>query len=128
MDYTHESDGDISINNFTLERPNLRSLDIWVNDFLVKSYEPKKGKNAVNWDQIYQDFIEWTGRTITSKDIWKNGRTIIPIKIDPNPRDQVKDPNIYTLWESGHVNVKQVFNGRPSSGQLRLCVQWPQSE
>ena len=128
VDYTHESDGDISINNFTLERPNLRLLDIWVDDFLVKSYEPKQGENAVNWDQIYQDFIEWTGRTITSKGIWKNDRTMIPIKIDPNSRDQVKDPNIYMLCESGQVDVKQVFNGRPSSRQLRLCVQWPQSE
>ena len=82
----------------------------------------------MNWDQIYQDFIEWTGQTITSKDIWMNGRTIIPIKIDPNPKSQVKDPNIYMLWESGQVDVKQVFSGRLSSRQLRSCVQWPQSE
>ena len=44
VDYTHESNGDISRNNFTLETPNLQSLDIWVNDFLVKSYEPEKVK------------------------------------------------------------------------------------
>ena len=44
VDHTHESDGDVNINNYVLERPNLRTLDIWVDDHLVKSYEPKKVK------------------------------------------------------------------------------------
>ena len=42
VDHTHESDGDININNFILERPNLRTLDIWSDDHLIKSYEAKK--------------------------------------------------------------------------------------
>ena len=46
VDHTHESDGDININNFILERPNLRTLDIWSDDHLIKSYEPKKGETA----------------------------------------------------------------------------------
>ena len=57
-----------------------------------------------------------------------NGRTIIPIKIDPNPADQVKDPKIFMPSYSGQINIRQVFNGRPHARQLRLCMQWPQSE
>ena len=127
-DHTHESDGDINISNFVLERLNLRNLDIWVDDHLFKSYEPKKGDTAINWDQIYQDFIKWTGRSITSKAVWMNGRTIIPLKIDPNPASQVKDPKIFMPWDSGQINIRQVFNARPHTRQLRLCMQWPQSE
>ena len=111
-----------------LERSNLRNLDIWVDNHLLKSYEPKKGETVINWDQIYQDFIEWTGRSITSEAVWMNGRTIIPIKTDLNPADQVKDPKIFMPWDSGQINIRQVFNGRPHARQLRLCVQWPQSE
>ena len=58
VDYTHKSDGDININNYILERLNLCSLNVSVDDHLVKSYEPKKGQTSINWDQIYQDFIE----------------------------------------------------------------------
>ena len=61
VDHTHESDGDININNFILERPNLKTLDIWSDDHLIKSYEEEKGETAINWDKMYQDFIEWTG-------------------------------------------------------------------
>ena len=43
VDYTHESDRDININNYVLERPSLCSLNVWVDDHLVNSYEPKKG-------------------------------------------------------------------------------------
>ena len=128
VDYTHESDRDISINNYVLERPSLRSLNVWVGDHLVKSYKPKKGQTSIDWDQIYQDFIEWTGRAITSKEVWMNGKTIIPVKIDPNLVEQVKDKNLYTIWEGGQADIKQVFDSRPSNRQLRLCIQWPQSE
>ena len=128
VDYTHEGDGDININNYVLERLSLRLLNVWVDDHLVKSYEPKKGQTSINWDQIYQDFIEWTGRKITSKEVWMNGKTIILVKIDPNPVEQVKDKNLYTIWERGQVNIKKIFDGRPSNRQLRPCVQWPQSE
>ena len=44
----------------------------------------KKGETEINWDQIYQDFIEWAGRSISTKEIWLYNRTIILIKIDPN--------------------------------------------
>ena len=58
-----------------------------------------------------------------------NGKTIIPIKIDPSPQQQVQDPNLYTLHETSQINIKQVFDGRPSNRQLRLhCIQWPQPE
>ena len=39
VNHTHESDGDININNSVQERPNLRNLNIWVDDHLLKSYE-----------------------------------------------------------------------------------------
>ena len=57
-----------------------------------------------------------------------NGKTIIPIKIDPSPAQQVKDPDNYTLRETTEVDIKQVFKGRPHNQQLWLCIQWPQSE
>ena len=31
VDYTHQSHGDININNYILEKPNLRSLEVWCN-------------------------------------------------------------------------------------------------
>ena len=40
VDHTHGSDGDVNINNYVLERPNLRTMDIWVDDHLAESYEP----------------------------------------------------------------------------------------
>ena len=73
---------------------------------------------------MYQDFIEWTGRNITSKDTWIHGRTIVPVKVDPNPLEQVQDENLFTPWEHGQITIKQVFDGRPSNRQLRMCVQW----
>ena len=57
-----------------------------------------------------------------------HGRTIIPIKVDPSPDQQVKDPDLFTLQDTCEINIKQVFNGKPHNRQLRLCVQWPQSE
>ena len=113
-----------------LERPNLRNLDIWVDDHLLKSYEPKKVKQSstgIRFTKISSNGRK-TGRSITSKTVWMNGRTIIPVKIDPNPATQVKDPKIFTPWDSGQINIRQVLNGRPHTRQLRLCMQWPQSE
>ena len=128
MDYTHQSNGDTNINNYVLERPNLRSLEVWCSDITLKKYEPRKNQNDIDWDAIYQDLIEWTGRTITTKDVWMNGKTIIPIKVDPLPDQQVKDPDLFILHDMCEINLKQVFNQKPHNRQLRLCVQWPQSE
>ena len=111
-----------------LEKPNLRSLEVWCSDIALKKYEPSKNQNNIDWDAIYQDFIEWTGRTITTKDVWMNGETIIPIKVGPSPDQRVKDPDLFTLHDMCEISVKQVFNGRSHNRQLRLCVQWPQSE
>ena len=61
VDYTCQSSGDININNFVLERPNLRLLEVWCADIQLKKYKPCK--NQTDWDAIYQDFIEWTGCT-----------------------------------------------------------------
>ena len=124
FDYTHESDCEININSYILERPDLRSLSVWVDDH----FEPKNGKTTINWDQICQDFVDWTGRTITSKEVCMNGMTIVPIQINPSTADQVRDLNIYAIWKGRQVDIKQVFNGRPSNRQLMLCIQWPQSE
>ena len=57
-----------------------------------------------------------------------NGKTIIPIKIDPSPAAQVKDPDNYMLRETTEIDIKQVFNRRPHNRQLWSCLQWPQSE
>ena len=57
-----------------------------------------------------------------------HGRTIIPIKVDPSPDQQVKDSDLFTLQGTCEINIKQVFNGKPHNRQLRLCVQWLQSE
>ena len=103
-------------------------MSVWCDGIEVKWYEPKKNEVAIDWDKIYQDFIEWTGRTINTKTVWMNGKTVIPIKIDPSPAAQVKDPDNYMLRETTEIDIKQVFNGRPHNRQLRLCVQWPQSE
>ena len=113
VDYSHQSSGDININNYVLERPSLRELSVWCDGIEVKRYEPKKNEVAIDWDKIYQDFIEWTGRTINTKTVWMNGKTIITIKIDPSPAAQVKDPDNYTLRETTEIGIKQVFNGRP---------------
>ena len=73
VDHTHESDGDININNFILERPNLRTPDIWSDDHLIKSYEPRKGETAINWDEVYQDFIDRTQHYKQRRmDAWKD--------------------------------------------------------
>ena len=128
VDYSHQSNGDININNYVLEWPSLRELSVWCDGIEVKRYEPKKNEVAIDWDKIYQDFIEWTGRTINTKTVWLNGKTIIPIKIDPSPAAQVKDPDNYMLRETTEIDIKQVFNGRPHNRQLWLCIQWPQSE
>ena len=57
-----------------------------------------------------------------------NGKTIIPVKIRPNPDNQVKDENYYTLTEMCAIKIKQVFNGRPNPRELRMCIQWQQPE
>ena len=113
VDFTHESDGDININNYVLERPNLRSLSVWVDDHLVKNYDSKNGQTTIIWDQVYQNFIEWTGRTIISKEIWMNSKTIILVKIDPNSEEQVKDKNLYTIWEGGQADISEVMKSHP---------------
>ena len=104
-----------NVNNYVLERPNLHSLETWCLDISLKKYEPRKNQNNIDWDAIYQDFIEWTGRTITTKDVWINEKTIIPIKVDPSPDQQVKDPDLFTLHDMCEINIKQVFNGKPHS-------------
>ena len=128
VNYTHQNNGDINVNNYVLERPSLKSLEVWCDGVNIKTYELKKNENAIDWDKIYQDFIKWTGRTINTKKVWMHGRTIIPIKVDPSPDQQVKDPDLFTLQDTCEINIKQVFNGRPHNHQLRLCVQWLQSE
>ena len=97
VDYTYQSNGDINVNNYVLERPSLKSLEVWCDGVNIKADEPKKNENDIDWDTIYQDFIEWTGRTINTKQVWMNGCTIIPIKVDPSPDQQVKDPDLFTL-------------------------------
>ena len=125
VDYSHQSNGDINLNNYVLERPNLRSLEVWCDNINVKMYEPKKNEMTIDWDKIYQDFIEWTGWTINTKEVWMNGRTIIPIKIDPSPDQQARHLDNYTIHDTCKINIKQVFNGCPHNRQLRLCIQWP---
>ena len=51
VDYTHQSNGDININNYVLERPNLKSLEVWCDGVNIKMYEPKKNENAIDWDK-----------------------------------------------------------------------------
>ena len=128
VDYTHQSNGDTNINNYILEKPNLRNLEIWCDGMELKKYEPRKNQVSIDWDAIYQDFMEWTGRTINTKQVWMNGKTIIPVKVDPSPDQQVKDPDMYTLHDTCDISIKQVFNGKPYKRQLRLFVQWLQSE
>ena len=123
LDHTHESDEVTNINNFVLERPSLKNLNIWLDDYHLTSYEPKNGAAEIDWDQIYQDFIEWTGRSISTKEIRLHSRTIIQIKIDPNPQSQVKNPDLFTPWETGQINIRRVFETPASSRQLRLCIQ-----
>ena len=85
-----DSDGLAGINNYVLERSNLVSIDVYVDDQHVKSYEPKSGEAEINRDFIYQEYIKWTGHSLCTKDMWMNGKTIIPIKWDPNPQSQVQ--------------------------------------
>ena len=92
VDYTHQSNGDTNINNYILEKPNLRSLEIWCDGMELKKYEPRKKQVSIDWDAIYQDFIEWTGRTINTKQVWMNGKTIIPVKCRPFSRSAGKRP------------------------------------
>ena len=42
VNYSHQSNGDININNYVLERPSLRELSVWCDGIEVKWYEPKK--------------------------------------------------------------------------------------
>ena len=39
VDYTHQSDGDININNYVLEQPSLRSLEVWCDDIILNKYQ-----------------------------------------------------------------------------------------
>ena len=48
VDYTHQSNGDININNYVLERPNLKPLEVWCDGVNIKTYEPKKNENTIN--------------------------------------------------------------------------------
>ena len=128
VDYSHETDGDIQVNNYVLERPVLRSLEVWVNEILIQEWKPRQNQNDIDWDSLYEHFVKWCGRTITTKQVWMNGKAIIPVKIRPNPDNQVKDENYYTLTETCAIKIKQVFNGRPNPRELRMCVQWQQPE
>ena len=120
LDFSHETDGDIQMNNYLLERPNLRSLEVWLNEILIQEWKPRPNQTAIDWDTIYAHYVSWCGRTITTKDIWMNGKTIIPVKIKPNPDEQIKDDNYYTLTETCSVRIKQVFNGQPNRRELRM--------
>ena len=80
VDYTHQSNGDTNINNYVLEKPNLRSLEIWCDGKELKKYKPRKNQVSIDWDAIYQDFIEWTGRTINTKQVWMNGKPKFQLK------------------------------------------------
>ena len=51
-----------------------------------------------------------------------NGKTIIPIKIDPSPAAQVKDPDNYTLRETTEIDIKQVFTTQPTATALRTVA------
>ena len=128
LDFSNEAEGDVQMNNYLLERPSLRSLEVWVNEVQVQEWKPRPGQTAIDWDTLYNHYVEWFGRTINTKDVWMNGKTIIPVKIRANPDDQIKDANFYTLTETCSVRIKQVFDGRPSNRELRMCVQWSQPE
>ena len=67
IDHTHQSNGDTNINNYLLEKPNLHSLEIWCDGMELKKYERRKNQVSIDWDAIYPDFIQWTGRTINTK-------------------------------------------------------------
>ena len=128
LDFSNEADGHIQRNNYLLERPNLRTLEVWVNEIQVQEWKPRPGQDVIDWDTLYSHYVEWFGRTINTKEVWMHGKTIIPVKIRANPDEQIKDANYYTLTETVSVRIKQVFNGRPSNRELRLCVQWTQPE
>ena len=128
LDFSNEADGHIQRDNYLLERPNLKSLEVWVNEIQVQEWGPRPGQDNIDWDTLYSHYVEWFGRTINTKKVWMNGKTIIPVKIRANPDEQIKDANYYTLTETVSVRIKQVFNGRPSNRELRLCVQWTRPE
>ena len=48
VDYSHQSSGDININNYVLERPSLRELSVWCDGIEVKRYKPK----TMKWSSI----------------------------------------------------------------------------
>ena len=128
VDYSFDSDGLAGINNYILERPNLKSIDMYVDDQHVKGYEPKHGEDEINWDFIYQEYIKWTGRSLCMKNMWMHGKMIIPIKLDPNPQSQVQNSNMFTPWKNGVVDIKTVYRNTARDRQLRMCVQWKQSQ
>ena len=37
VDYSHQSNGDINLNNHVLERPSLRSLEVWCDNINIKT-------------------------------------------------------------------------------------------
>ena len=53
LDYSNEAEGDVLRNNYTLERPNLRSLEFWVNEIQVQEWKPRPSQNAIDWDTLY---------------------------------------------------------------------------
>ena len=67
LDHSFDSDG---INNYILERPNLTSVDMYVDNQHVKGYKPKHGEDEINCDFIYQEYIKWTGHSLCMKDMW----------------------------------------------------------
>ena len=71
VDHSFDSDGLAGINNYILERPNLKSIDVYVDDQHVKGYEPKPGEDEINWDFMYQEYIKWTGHSLCTKDMVK---------------------------------------------------------
>ena len=67
VDHTFDSDNLAGINNFTLERLNLVSINIYLDDQHVKGCEPKEGQPEINWNFIYQEYIKRTGRSCQQK-------------------------------------------------------------
>ena len=97
-DHSFNSDGLPGINNYLLKIPNLKSINVYVDDQHERQ-EPKPGEDEINWDFIYQEYIKWTGCSLCTKEMWMHGKTIIPIKLDPNPQSQVQNSNIFTPWK-----------------------------
>ena len=57
-----------------------------------------------------------------------NGKTIIPIKIDPNPLSQVQNTNMFTPWTNGLISIKATYRNVQGDRQLKMRVQWKQSQ